>query len=275
MPRWVTNLTVWSTVLFTVPTASAPTYQVYAVRYGTLLGFPKSALVLGADSTVKLDLAMMVWVVKGQGRTILVDAGFYRDEFLKEWKTEGYARPSDAVARLGIKPEEVTDIIISHMHWDHADGADLFPKAKVWVQKEEFEFYRDPANQQKTGVFPSDVQMFERIQKDGRLALVAGDSQAVAPGVFVYIGGRHTHQSQYASVPIAGGTVVIASDNVYLYDNLDRHRPITATWDTVSNLKAQDRMKRLASAPRLIVPGHDPAVFQRFPAAGSGIVAIR
>jgi glyoxylase-like metal-dependent hydrolase (beta-lactamase superfamily II) len=252
----------------------APRYEVYAVRYATLLGFPKSALVLGADST-KLDLAMMVWVVKGEGRTLLVDAGFYRDEFRKAWKTDGYLTPAEAVKKLGIEPGAVTDIVISHMHWDHADGADLFPKAKVWVQREEFEFYRDPANQSKTGVFPSDVQMFQKIEQDGRLGLVNGDSVSVAPGILFYIGGRHTKQSQYVSVPTAKGTVVIASDNLYLYDNLDRRRPIAATWDTVSNLKAQDRMKRLASSARLIVPGHDPAVFTRFPTVVPGVVAIK
>jgi len=194
---------------------------------------------------------------------------------VKQWKPAGYVRPSEAVARLGIKPEEVTDIIVSHSHWDHADGADLFPKANVWIQKAEYESYHDPVEQKKTGASPVDVKMFEKIKMAGRLRLVAGDSQQVAPGLFVYIGGRHTRESQFASVPIAGGTVVLASDNVYLYENLDRHRPITATWDTVSNLAAQDRMKRLASAPRLIIPGHDVLVFKRFPPAGEGAVAIR
>jgi glyoxylase-like metal-dependent hydrolase (beta-lactamase superfamily II) len=252
----------------------APRYEVYAVRYATLLGFPRSALVLGADST-RIDLAMMVWVVKGEGRTILVDAGYYRKEFTSTWKTDGYVTPAEAVGRLGIEPEDVTDIVISHMHWDHADGVDLFPKAKVWVQREEFEFYRDPANQKNTGVFPVDVAMLQEIERAGRLGLVPGDSQTVAPGVTVFTGGRHTKQSQYVAVPTKAGTVILASDNVYLYDNLTRHRPIAATWDTVSNLKAQDRMKRLASAPRLVVPGHDPAVFDRFPSVGPGVAAIR
>jgi glyoxylase-like metal-dependent hydrolase (beta-lactamase superfamily II) len=272
MVRWITALAIGSGVL--AAPAPAPVYQVYAVRYATLVGFPKQFLVLGADST-KLDLAMMVWVAKGSGHTILVDAGFYRDEFMKQWKPTDYAKPSEAVARLGIKPEDVTDIIITHSHWDHADGADLFPKAKVWLQKTEYEFYRDPANLKNSGVFPADMKMFAEIEQAGRLGLVAGDSQQVAPGVFVYTGGRHTKESQFVSVPIAGGTVVLASDNMYLYENLDRHRPITATWDSVSNLAAQDRMKRLASTPRLIVPGHDVLVFKRFPPAGPDIVAIR
>lgn len=246
------------------PARPAPTYEVYAIEYAELDGFPANALILGADPARKLDLSMMVWLLRGQGRTILVDAGFYREEFLKSWKVREFRKPSDAVAAFGVKPEEVTDVVVTHMHWDHADGADLFPNATVWVQRAEYEFYRDPANQQRTGVFPSDVAMFQRIEQAGRLRLVAGDSQAVVPGITAFIGGRHTKESQYLTVLTRAGTVVLASDNVYTYENLDRHRPIAATWDTVSNLAAQDRMKRQAGRPDLVVPGHDPQIFVRF-----------
>ncbi|MEO8451444.1 MAG: N-acyl homoserine lactonase family protein [Gemmatimonadota bacterium] len=252
-----------------------PVYRAYAVQYGVLAGFPKRYLMLGADTTERVDVALMVWVLRGGGRTILVDAGFYRDQFMTQWKPRDYVRPSEAVARLGIKPGDVTDVIISHSHWDHADGADLFPNAKVWVQKTEYEFYRDPKNQANTGVYPADMAMFAGIAKAGRLMLVAGDSQTVAPGVVVYIGGRHTKESQYVSAPIQGGTVVIASDNAYLYDNLNRKRPIAATWDTLSNLSAQARMFRLASERRFVIPGHDPLVMTRFPVVVPGVVEIK
>jgi len=251
-----------------------PLYQVHAIQYATLAGFPANALVLGADSTRKLDLSMMVWLLQGEGHTILVDAGFYRDEFLKAWKVGGFSKPSEAVARFGVAPEQVTDVVISHMHWDHADGADLFPRAKIWVQRAEYQFYKDPKNQQRTGVFPVDVAMFEKFEREGRLELIDGDSQRVARGVFVYTGGRHTHESEYVSVYTKTGQTIIASDNVYLYENLERHRPIAATWDTVSNLGAQDRMRRLAADPRLIVPGHDPAVFTRFKTVKPGVALI-
>jgi glyoxylase-like metal-dependent hydrolase (beta-lactamase superfamily II) len=70
------------------------------------------------------------------------------------------------------------------------------------------------------------------------------------------------------------GTAIIASDNAYLYENLERDRPIAQTLDSTSNLAAQARMKRLASDARLIVPGHDPAVFVRFPKPGNGVAII-
>lgn len=258
------------------PPAPGPTYEVYAVEYARLVGFGADNLVLGADPARKIDGSMMVWVIKGEGRVILVDAGFYRQEFLDSWKNNvaDFVKPSVAVARLGIEPEQVTDIVISHLHWDHADGADLFPRARVWVQRAEYEHYRVPANLPRTGVFQSDIDMFGRIAADGRLRLLDGDGQAIAQGIAVHTGGRHTKESQYVSVPVKSGLAILASDNLYLYENLERHRPIAATWDTVSNLAAQSRMVALAGGPRLVVPGHDPAVFKRFPLVQPGIARI-
>jgi glyoxylase-like metal-dependent hydrolase (beta-lactamase superfamily II) len=92
--------------------------------------------------------------------------------------------------------------------------------------------------------------------------------------VTVYTGGKHTFASQYVGVNTKAGTVVIASDNVYTYENLEKHLPITATLDAKSNLEAQDRMKKIASNPRLIIPGHDPAVFVRFPKPGNGVARL-
>jgi len=140
----MTRLTLLFLTLASIQGAQAaePAYEVYAVRYATLSAFPVASLVKGAEKDRKLDIAMMVWVLKGDGRVVLVDAGFYREKYLKEWKTiTNFTRPDKAVARLGIKPEDVTDIVITHTHWDHVDGADLFPKAKVWIQKAKYDHY--------------------------------------------------------------------------------------------------------------------------------------
>jgi glyoxylase-like metal-dependent hydrolase (beta-lactamase superfamily II) len=117
--------------------------------------------------------------------------------------------------------------------------------------------------------------MLAGLARVGRVELVAGDSTEILPGMTVYTGGRHTYASQYASVRTASSVVVLASDNAYLYENLERQRPITQTLDSLSNLRAQERMRRLASTPALIVPGHDPAVFVRFPKPGAGVARIR
>jgi len=256
--------------------AGAPQYEVYAIRYATVPDFPVSDLISGVDKSRKTDIAMMVWLVRGGGHNILVDTGFYRPQFFKSWNVKDFVRPDEAVARAGVKPDEITDVILTHAHWDHADGADLFPKAQIWIQKDEYTYYTGEAWQRggkHGGIEPDDVEYLLKANLAGRLHLVDGDAE-ILPGIRVYIGGRHTWQSQYVSAPTRSGTVVLASDNMYLYENLDKHLPIAQTFDAASNLRAQDRMKTIASKPELIIPGHDPAVMTRFPKVADGVVRI-
>lgn len=256
--------------------AAAVHYEVYAVSYATIPDFPVAGLIEGADKDRKLDIQMMVWVVRGGGRTIVVDSGFYRPQFFKSWTVRDFLRPDEAVALAGVKPEEVTDVILTHAHWDHADGADLFPKATVWIQKDEYAYYTGAAWQEggkHGGIDPDDLAALLKINTAGRLRLVDGDRE-ILPGVRVHTGGRHTYASQYVSVPSRSGTVVLASDNAYLYENFEKHVPIAQTFDRVSNLKAQDAMRALASENGRIVPGHDPAVMTRFPKVAERVVRV-
>jgi len=253
-----------------------PRWEVYALRYATLPAFPVRYLVAGADTSKRLDIAMMVWLLQGPaGRRVLVDAGFYRQKFLESWKPVDFVSPAETVRRLGVPPDSVTDVIVTHIHWDHVDGADLFPNARIWIQREEYEHYVGADGSPRESAIDSlDAAMLAALMRAGRVEQVEGDAREILPGVTVYTGGRHTYASQYVSVRTAAGTVVLASDNIYLYENLDRHAPIAQTLDGRSNLAAQDRMRRLTAARRLIVPGHDPGVFERFRGPGPDAVKI-
>jgi glyoxylase-like metal-dependent hydrolase (beta-lactamase superfamily II) len=255
--------------------ATAQSYEAYAVRYATINAFPVRQLVAGADSSRREDIAMTVWVLKSANRTVLVDAGFYRDEFIRQWKPANFTKPSDAVAAMGIAPAAVTDIIVSHVHWDHMDGLDLFPNAKIWIQKAEYEYYVGPNGEVlQRAINAADATMLHTLRVAGRVMLVDGDNQEIIPGIRVFTGGKHTFASQYAVANTRSGNVVLASDNVYTYENLDKHVPIAATLDAASNLAAQDRMGTLAGAKRLIIPGHDTETFKRFPTVRPGVVRI-
>ena len=261
--------------LLTFPLMAAPPpYEVFAVRYATLKDFPVSGLVRGADPARRMDVAAMFWVIKGGGKVILFDSGFYREQFMKQWKPADYEKPSLAVGRLGLKPEDVTDVVLSHIHWDHADGFDLFSKARIWIQKEELEYYAGEAWQghARTAADPEVLLGLVRLNTQGRVALVHGDAQEIFPGITAYTGGKHTWQSQYLGVSTSGGVVVLASDNAYLYENLDKRIAIAQTLDGESNLRAQDRMKELG---KVVVPGHDPLVMTRFKEVAPGVVRIQ
>jgi glyoxylase-like metal-dependent hydrolase (beta-lactamase superfamily II) len=252
--------------------AAAPDYSIQAIRYGTIRGFPVSALVMGAPEDEKTDIAMVVWLIRGGGHSVLFDSGFHRDAWRKRFPTADYLRPDQAVKLAGVQPEEVTDIVISHAHWDHMGGIDLFPKATVWIQKQEFSYYTADAWQpggRHGGIDPDDVQVLVQRNTEGRLHFVDGDDVEILPGIRAYTGARHTFASQYIRVE-GDPPFVLASDNCYLYRNLAEHKA-SATFsddDQPANVRNQARMIELAGSADRVVPGHDSRQFERFPTQG-------
>src|SRR5579863_6701978 len=93
--------------------AATPNYSIQAIRYATTPGVVAD-LVVGGPKDQKIDIAMVVWLIRGGGHTILFDSGFHRDTFSKEYPMKEFLRPDEAVKLVGVKPEEVTDIVISH-----------------------------------------------------------------------------------------------------------------------------------------------------------------
>ena len=258
------------------PPPGAPVFEVYAIRYATSPGAAVSMLAAGADPSRKIDIPFMIWVLKGPGgRNVLVDAGSYHGSVFDRWKLVDFVKPSAAIGKVGLAPGDITDIIITHIHWDHVNGLDLFPSARVWMQRDEFMHYIDDEGKPKDqAITADDAAMLGKLRKEGRVVFVDGDAKEIMPGVTVYTGGKHTFATQYVAVRSAAGTIVLASDNIYLYENLEKHLPLGLTGDKDADLRVQERVLRLASSPRLIVPGHDPAVFERFPKPGDGVARI-
>jgi glyoxylase-like metal-dependent hydrolase (beta-lactamase superfamily II) len=250
----------------------APDYSIEAIRYGTVKNFPMSALVIGAPGDERTDIAMVIWLVRGGGRNVLFDSGFHREKWFKEFPTADYLRPDEAVRLAGLQPEDLTDIVISHAHWDHMGGIDLFPKTTVWIQKEEYAYYTADAWQpggKHGGIDPEDVKALVQRNTEGRLRLVEGDGVEILPGIHAYTGARHTFASQYIRVD-GSPAFVLASDNCYLYRNLAEHKA-SATFseaDQAANIRNQARMIELAGSADRVVPGHDPLQFEKFPSRG-------
>ena len=252
--------------------AAGPEYSIQAIRYGNSPGVPVNALVMSAPKDEKVDIAFVIWLIRGAGHNILFDSGSHREQWFKYFTVTDFLRPDEAVKLAGVKPEEVTDIVISHAHWDHMGGIDLFPKATVWIQKEEFRYYTGDAWQtgrNHGGIDAEDVQQLVKLNTEGRLRLVDGDNVGILPGIRVYTGARHTYASQYVRVE-GNSPFVLASDNCYLYRNLAEHKA-SATFseaDQPGNIKNQARMIELAGSAERVIPGHDLLQFQKFPTEG-------
>ena len=183
---------------------------------------------------------------------ILVDLGYVTPDKVAELRPEAHSS-GVGVVDLMLANKIVNQAAVTQAKAAHF-GAEVVNLAEVKI--------------------PDDVIATVKLNLAGRLSLVNGDAQEILPGITVYTGGKHTYQSQYVGVNTRAGTVVLASDNMYLYENLEKHVPIAATLDAASNLRAQDRMKQLAATPALIIPGHDPAVMTKFPNPAPGVARI-
>ncbi|MDP9046916.1 MAG: N-acyl homoserine lactonase family protein [Bacteroidota bacterium] len=268
-------------VIFTC-CAQTTVYHVYALKFAASnYPFATADWADGGSKTESVKIDFMVWLIRGNGRNILVDAGFLNDiDDAKEFKIVNYIRPDSALLKFGVKPGDITDIILSHPHWDHIDGVGLFPNAHIWIQKEDFNYFVSTAwqrGQSNGGFAKRDVRGMVDLNLAGKVTLVNGDNQEIISGIKVFTGSRHTFNSQYVLVQTGTNRVVLASDNIWIYYNLERLRPASTggTLDPNGYVKAMQRMKTMVSDVKYIIPGHDARVFSRFPAVADGVVEIR
>lgn len=257
-------------------------YEVYALRLTPQQKVPASIFAVDTPKDLELNVVFMVWLVRdGNRRNILVDAGFHRDiEEAKQLGLTEYIRPDSALLRLGIKAADITDIILSHPQWDHVDGIDLFPNAQIWIQKDDYNYFVGSAWQKdghSFGFNKRDVRKLVEANLAGKLNLVDGDDKEIIQGIKVYTGSRHTYNSQYVMVQSGVNKIIIASDNIYTYYNLEHLKPAPeeATFDKAGYVKAMERMKMLTSDTKFIIPGHDGLVFLKFPGVAEGVVIIK
>jgi glyoxylase-like metal-dependent hydrolase (beta-lactamase superfamily II) len=261
----------------------SPNYDIYALKYYGLRSVPVSELALDAPRKDTMDMYFMYWLIKGNnGKNILVDAGFLHDlDIVKTLNSTFYIRPDSVLLELNIKADEITDIILTHPHWDHVDGISLFPKAHIWIQKEDYLYFVGEAWQKDGrhgGFYKRDIDSLVSLNITGKLTLVDGDDKEILPGISVFTGSRHTFNSQFVLVQTGGDKVILASDNIWIYYNLEHLKSSpypNGTFDTTAYVKSMIRMKTMVPDKKYIIPGHDPAIFTRFPLIKPDIVKIK
>ena len=259
----------------------APAYEIYALRFASMKdATPTEVWSLNAPKGDSVKIDFVIWLIKGSnGKNILVDAGFLSDiPEAKEFNPVNYIRPDSALLKLGIRPESITDIIFSHPHWDHIDGVDLFPKAHIWLQKQDYNYFVSKAEPaENSGFNKRDIAKMVALNRAGKVRLVDGDNQQLMPGITVFTGSRHTFNSQYVQVKTGTDRVILASDNIWIYYSLEHMVPASlgGTLDPEGYVKAMQRMKTLASDVKYIIPGHDHQMFLRFPAVMDGVLRIK
>ena len=255
-------------------------YEIYALKFATLnFKMPIAFSAVRSTSKDSTSICYMVYLLKGNnGRTILIDAGFTETPAMYNMQAFTYVRPDVVLKQININPTDITDLIITHPHWDHIGGIDLFPNAMVWMQEKDYNYFVGTAWQKDgdNSAFNS-KDVYKIIQKniDKQLTLVKGDSIEIIPGIRVFIGSRHTFESQYVLVGTGSDKVIIASDNTWLYYNLTSLLSIPITFDQKAFIENLKRMKSMVKNIDLIIPGHDPLVFSKFPKVTEAVVKIK
>jgi len=247
------------------------TYEILAIKYGEFANRRRFESFIAADDhDLPHPIDYFVWVIRNANRTLLVDCGFDEAEGTKRGRKIARA-PAAALETLGIAPGSIGQLIVSHLHYDHAGTLGAFPNARFHLQAAEMAYATGPCmchNHLRYPFTADHVCEMVRHVYSGRVVFHDGDAE-VAPGITVHKVGGHSRGLQCVRVMTATGPVVLASDSSHYYENFEKGKVFPITIDIADVLAGYERLKALAASPRHIIPGHDPLVLQRYPALNS------
>lgn len=245
-------------------------YEIYAIKYGERMGARGTMFVHGDPHDAPMAMDYFIWVLRNEARTIVVDVGYGRKEGERRGRT--YLRsPVEGLALLGIDAGDIEDVIITHMHYDHAGNLEMFPKALFHIQDAEMSLVTGRAMTHpalRHSFRLDDVVGMVRLIYGDRVVFHDGEGQ-VAPGVTLHHLPGHTRGMQAVRAGSQRGPVVLASDVAHYYESFENETPFLTHENLFHMLESHRKLRALALDNAHIVPGHDPLVMQRYPAPSS------
>jgi N-acyl homoserine lactone hydrolase len=243
----------------------------HALQNG-FLGFQRSGLFYGEFSADRVQIPITCYVVRTSDATVLFDTGVSPRAVPGLLRNDKLARFTDEdllVHRLdsiGLEADDVDVVVLSHLHFDHAGGAALFPKSELVVQKDEYAYAHYPAS------FSEGFYYRKNFELPGyRWRLLDGDTELI-PGLTVLRTDGHTpgHQSLLVELPQTG-PVILAGDSCYWQEHIDAERVPGVVWNPTLALHSIKRLKTLARLTRgWIFPSHDPVFWKSIKQAPDG-----
>lgn len=255
--------------------ADPDVYQLYAVKYATHGRTQAANFVDPPDPHESMPIDYFVWAAVGQVRTVVIDMGFTAAVAVDRGRD--YIRcPTEGLKLIGVDSDIVTDVVVTHFHYDHIGNFDKFPAADFHLQDREMAFATgrhmiDPAHGSSMNV--DDVVGMVRHLYGKRVVFHDGDDD-LYPGISLHHIGGHTDGLQAVRVNTKRGYVVVASDACHLYANMETKNPFPIIFKKEDVLAGYDRLYELADSPDHVVPGHDPLVLDRYPAASDALAGI-
>lgn len=254
---------------------TTPLYEVYAIKYAHHERRASHNFIGGDPHDGPMPLDYFVWLLRGQGREVLVDTGFSAAMAARRGR-QHLRCPAEGLRLLGVNSSELRDVVITHLHYDHVGGFELFPRATFHLQEREMRYAtgRYMCQECFRGAFDAEdvVGMVRRVY-EGRVQFHDGDAEFM-PGISVHLIGGHTMGLQVVRVATRRGAVVLASDASHFYANMEQVRPFPIVWSVAEMVDGYRRLRDLAESPAHIIPGHDPLVLQRYPAPAGALEGI-
>ena len=250
-------------------------YQVFALKYAHREARRSDHFIGGDPHDGPMPMDYFVWAIVGDGRTIIVDCGFDAPVAARRGR-QLLRHPVDSLRLLGIEPDEVEDVVLTHLHYDHVGNLDRFPRARFHLREPDLHYAvgRHMRHGHLRAAFEvEDVVALVRLNYAGRVDFHEG-VVALAPGVTLHPGPGHSPGLQFVRVETKRGAVVLASDVSHFYENIEQGRPFVIAVDVPAMFESFAAVRVAAASPAHIVPGHDPLVMARYPAVSAALAGI-
>lgn len=262
-------------------------YSIWVLEYAYVNKYPKSGVLYGAHNQGTIKLPYCYVVLKSDDRTIMVDVGYNFKEYGKtladRFGVVNWRDPITVLSEVGVSPEEVTDVIITHAHFDHFGNVEDFPNARFHIQESEFSKWLwaltlpKQFNWLQVAIDPADLLRASELAVNGRLNLVDGDLDGLFPGIDLFLASdSHTFGSQFVRVNNSDGQDpwILAGDLRYTFENLTGYTgdgtyvPVgLASGSQLNLLLASERMMSLVGhEERRVIPIHEERLKDHFPA---------
>ena len=256
-------------------TEDLPTYELFAIRYAMRDAKRTEHFIGGDPHDAPMPMDYFIWVAKCADRSVVIDAGFTAE--IAAQRKRVYLRcPIDALALVGVDANDIDDVVLTHLHYDHVGNFHKFPKAQFHLQEPEMHYATGRYMKYKTlshSFEVEDVVGIVRLNYKGRVEFHDGPAE-VAPGITLHPAPGHSAGLQFVRVHTQRGWVVLASDVTHFYENIETNRPFTTAFHIGQMLEGFDKLRAAAPTPQHIVPGHDPLVMQRYPAPSPDLAGI-
>lgn len=200
-------------------------WDLFVLEYARSRQQPWVDLVSGMYEDGRIDLPFSFMLAQCGDRNVLIDTGFMQDDrssgFSRKFDIPNWISPVRMLSEMGVGAEAITDIVITHAHFDHMGSIGEFPNAQIILQKSELlSWYEAIALPPRFGyltaiIDPDNLRTALEASIEHRVTLVEGDKDDVLPGIHVRLGSGHTIGQQFVIVETSRGRLVISGDCLY------------------------------------------------------------